>query len=319
MNSTSSPSQKVKKIVIILSCVTILVLAFMFTFGFGALVGQYRPQDARPFNSIVMRLFVSPPCNEDDTTLCGYNDTSDKTAISCSEFSNAENTAILLTFGQSNSGNWGEGSYPASSNVGNFNFLDGQCYQAKDPLLGSDGNMGSVWGRVGDKLIESGQYQKVLVAPFGIGGTAISEWQPDGRLHPRISAAFNALTEAGIEPTHVLWHQGESDATPTATTTADEYTAQFSAMVESMRETGINAPIYPAVATICFNKGKEDIRTAQIELPNLLPNVFPGANTDNLSSIFDRRDFCHFSEQGLDAHAQLWAEALLETEIASNQ
>ena len=64
-----------------------------------------------------------------------------------------------------------------------------------------------------DKLIVGGHYDKVLLVPFGIGGSALSQWQKEGgRFYPILEKATAAVVNNNIRPTHVLWHQGESDA-----------------------------------------------------------------------------------------------------------
>ncbi|HEY6131371.1 MAG TPA: sialate O-acetylesterase, partial [Halioglobus sp.] len=237
----------------------------------------------------------------------------DRRSASCEPFTtlNARN-AILFTFGQSNSANFGETRYTASENVINFNVHDGKCYVSEDPLFGPDGDTGSVWGRLGDKLIASGVFDHVLLVPFGIGGTTIREWTVNGRLHSRVQFAARQLQLAGIQPTHILWHQGESDAL--VGTAASEYNEMFGALVKSLRDYGIDAPVFPAVASICDDLGSDTIRTAQRALPARIAGVYPGPDTDSLSDMRDRFDYCHFSERGLLAHAVLWKEAILTFE-----
>ncbi len=297
----------------------IVVAAILGAYGYGALVGQYRPEWGQPFSTWVLpiaMLFVDAGCREDDVTSCGFSDVSEKQLVSCDDFMAADpRNAVLFTFGQSNAANFGRGMYTPDADVVNFNFHDGNCYAADDPLLGPDGNTGSVWGRVGDKLIDRGTFDKVLVVPFAIGGTALSEWIPNGgRLHPRVERAAQEIASAGIVPTHVLWHQGEADVL--SETTEEQYTAMFSQLVSSLRDYGIDAPVFPAVATICNNLGSDAVRDAQRLLPELLPGVYPGANTDTLTHFQYRPDNCHFSEAGLEAHAELWAETLANHEAS---
>src|SRR3954462_14883549 len=45
-------------------------------------------------------------------------------------------TIVIFTFGQSNAGNSGEERYVGRANV--FNFYNGRCYRAIDPVLGSN-------------------------------------------------------------------------------------------------------------------------------------------------------------------------------------
>ena len=42
-------------------------------------------------------------------------------------------------------------------------------YKAEDPLLGTDGNKGSVWTGLSDKIIKDQLYNTVLFIPIGAG------------------------------------------------------------------------------------------------------------------------------------------------------
>ena len=116
------------------------------------------------------------------------------------------------------------------------------------------------------------------------------------------------MRRAGLRVTHVAWHQGESDA---GVTTGDAYVADFRALVASLRDEGVQAPVYAAVATICRSQGDPGLRAAQRSLPGRIAGVRPGPDTDALGAGPDRHDGCHFSETGQAAHARLWREALL--------
>jgi hypothetical protein len=295
--------------------VVILATSLAMAFGFGAVVGQYRPHLASPWSDWALALLLplkEAYCDVEDVTTCGVA-TANRPTVPCDPFtvSNPRH-AILLTFGQSNSANFGETRHSAGDNVANFNIHDGKCYLSEDPLFGADGDGGSVWGRLGDQLIASGAFDRVLIVPFGIGGTTLAEWTTGGRLHPRVEHTAQLLKQAGLEPTHVLWHQGEDDAL--SGTTAEAYIDMFAALVAALRDYGIDAPIFPAVASLCNDLGSDTIRSAQRALPERINGVYPGADTDSLSDMHDRYDFCHFSEKGLIAHAALWQEAILSFE-----
>jgi len=54
----------------------------------------------------------------------------------------AKRVMVALVFGQSNAANFGESPHKAREGV--YNFYQGKLYAAQDPLLGADGNGGSV-------------------------------------------------------------------------------------------------------------------------------------------------------------------------------
>jgi hypothetical protein len=238
----------------------------------------------------------------------GFKDTTGRQRVDCNQFAEP-GSAILVTFGQSNAANEAALDFQPGEGVYNFSFFDSKCYLARDPLLGTTGDGGSVWSRLGDKLVRAGVYKRVLIAPMAVGGSRVLAWTPEGVHFPRIEKMHAALTAAGLEPTHLLWHQGESDARATSEA---EYVAQFTRMLESLRGVGIEAPVYVAVASVCRHSGSDAIRAAQRKLPQLLDNVRPGPNTDELDRLRWRRDGCHFSAEGLEKHAELWLEALNE-------
>lgn len=216
-------------------------------------------------------------------------------------------TMVALVFGQSNSANAGWGRYTPKHDV--YVYYDGKCYQGMDPLPGTNGTGGTVWSRLGDKVIEGGLYDKVLFIACGVGGTSMNQWTPTGELYPRVLDALASLKAANITITHILWHQGENDNG--AHTKKDDYKKMFMAMVDDIRKHGVDAPIYVAVATRCGgNQEGFEIQQAQRELVNTTLGIYPGAFSDELTSIDDRPDSCHFTASGLDKHANLWFNAI---------
>ncbi|MFA6448665.1 MAG: sialate O-acetylesterase [bacterium] len=216
-------------------------------------------------------------------------------------------TMVALVYGQSNSANSGGSKYTPKRDV--YVYYEGKCYTAADPLYGPNGNGGTVWSRLGDKLIDAGLYDKVLLVAVGVGGTNMARWTPDGDLYPRVLDAIKSLDSKGIKITHILWHQGESDNG--MHTTKDAYKNMFMAMLNDIRKHGVDAPIYVAVATRCQSLPEGfEIQQAQRELVNTSLKIYPGAYSDGLLSIDDRHDACHFSDTGLDKHATLWLNAI---------
>ena len=213
---------------------------------------------------------------------------------------------VALVFGQSNAGNWGESRRIAGPHV--YSFFRGRYERARDPLPGADGRGGSVWTRLGDKLIAAGLYDRVVFVPAAIGATEIAEWAPGGRLHQDLLRNVREARRARLVFTHLLWHQGESDAV--LGTAAEDYQARFLALLAAIRALGVDAPAFVAVATRCGQyPPNEAIRNAQRGLVNPALGIFAGPDTDQLGPEY-RYDGCHFSDQGLDTHAQMWLEVI---------
>lgn len=242
---------------------------------------------------------------KDTVDTVGFDDPRGRVKVDCAAVGGA---AVLLAFGQSNSANHGETPYTPREEVYNFNFLDGHCYRANDPLLGATGSGGSVWSRLGDRLVAAGHFERVLIVPFGVNASEVKRWAPGGDLHRRIISAVQGLREHGLEPTHLLWHQGEADAV--LATPAEAYSESFGNMLESIRSLGVGAPLFMAIASMCHNSGSDTIRNTQRAIIAAKESVYRGAESDTLDRMAWRYDGCHFSDQGLWLHAQLWYDAL---------
>lgn len=217
---------------------------------------------------------------------------------------------VLLILGQSNAANTVRGFLhePKPGTV-NFNALDGRCYVAREPLLGMwrDGyeyqpDHGSIWTLVADGLPEP-----VTLAPIAQVGSSVADWS-EGYARGRLLLALDGLKRAGLAPTAVLWHQGETDAAEG--TPGEAYERHFRAVLATLRNAGVDAPVYVAQASVCRNFGSEEIRAAQARVTEL-PNVRPAPDTDTLSHVAYRYDGCHFSAEGAKRAAQMWIDTLL--------
>jgi hypothetical protein len=216
-----------------------------------------------------------------------------------------EGLMVALTFGQSNAANNGE--TPLDSGPGVFNFYDGKLYRARDPLLGATGRGGSPWTRLGDRLIESGRYRAVVFAPIAVGQTLIRQWVPGGEWHHRIVDTIRDLERAELKISHLLWHQGESDAKQH--TSGVEYSDHFASMLESIRLEGVDAPIYVSVAT--WTRGTHSVGEIADAQRSLVDHrkILSGPDTDAMG-FCGRFDGTHFSTDGLVQVADLWMNAL---------
>jgi hypothetical protein len=277
-----------------------IVAVLLLAYAYGALSHEHRwfptPQIERAIRRNLWHLRAPR----------GFNDTAGRQVVPCERL-RAEGTAVLLTLGQSNAANEGERPYQPSGDVYNLNVFDGECYVARDPLLGTTGTGGSVWSRLGDQLVRARRFARVLIVPIAVGGSSIREWAAGGAQHARIADAKRALDRHGLRVTHVLWHQGESDA---LSMNQAEYVRAFGSVLDGIRAAGIDAPVYVAVASICRNQGSEAIRAAQRQIAATFDNVRQGPDTDQLDRFRWRFDLCHFSAEGLEEHARLWFDVL---------
>jgi hypothetical protein len=214
-----------------------------------------------------------------------------------------ERVMVALVFGQSNAANYGETRRTAGPRV---QVLTASGLQrASDPLPGANGVGGSVWTRLGDRVIAAGLYDRVILLPAAVGGTEIADWQPEVKKHfKQVENVVRLAQSRGLVITHMLWHQGESDAYLQIHPT--DYRLRFLNVLKGVRELGVGAPVFIAVATRCgpYPENK-DIRWVQRDIVNHDAGIWQGPDTDVLGADY-RHDGCHFSTRGLDAHADLW-------------
>lgn len=224
---------------------------------------------------------------------------------------------VFLVLGEANAANHGEACYTPMSDVLSLDFRNMRCHRAQDPLAGASGRGGSIWSRLGDRLIESGGFRRVLFVPLACGDTSIRGWAPEGTMHRRTALALSRLRkELGVSVlpfSAVLWQQGETEANRSQMS-AQAYKMHFHDMVADLRANGVFAPVFAACATFCEAGGgpcqnRHSIRQALLELPDAEGGIFAGPDTDAIGPE-DRSDGCHFSAHGLDRCAELWRDVL---------
>ncbi|MGI4021105.1 MAG: sialate O-acetylesterase [Janthinobacterium lividum] len=219
----------------------------------------------------------------------------------------SEKTMIILAFGQSNSADYGKGIYNCKNEV--YNYYKGDLYRAKEPLLGADGSGSSVWTRVADMVIDSGLYKKVIIIPCGIGQTSVQCWS-DGDCRKTLEETLDYLKKDNISLTHIFWDQGETDNVDK--TTKDEYKQRLKNVISIVRKKGFSADFYCSLTSyVPFNNNNplginKAILGAQQETIKEVQHVKEGPNTDLLNLAYDRFDYLHFTEHGLDKLAYEW-------------
>lgn len=230
-----------------------------------------------------------------------------KKAIACP--AQDRKTAVLLLIGQSNTANHAEQKHTSASGANVLNHFDGKCYLAESPLLGTTGIAGESWTLLGNKLLASSSFVKVILVPAGISGTPISRWQKGGDLNEMLMGVL-AATLKRYRITHILWHQGEVEFI--IKTGEDDYKRMFGSLLSSIRERGIDAPMFVSVATRCAPDWQADNPTARAQkaLPSLGQKVYSGVDTDTLVGDADRYDTCHFGATGQEKFAQAWLDVI---------
>ena len=232
--------------------------------------------------------------------------------VSLSNLEQDGKTMIALTFGQSNAANNGQNPYtPHNATV--YNYYEGKLYKAKDPLFGATREKGSVWSRLGDMLIDSGLYTKVIFIPIAVGGSEIACWT-NGDCVKKLQQTLQRLDSQHIRLTHIFWHQGETDNIKN--TSKAKYKEQLATILKNLRSYQ-NADVYISLASFhpsAINKplGIDSvIRNAQQEFINENRGVLQGPDTDTLIYAIHRYDSVHFSDFGLNAFAKLWLQSII--------
>ncbi|MFL2752595.1 MAG: sialate O-acetylesterase [Gammaproteobacteria bacterium] len=222
------------------------------------------------------------------------------------EINPSKKTGIYLTYGQSNASNYGEYGYLIKNDV--FQYLLGETFLYEDPSLGGTGTGGSVWGMVGDKLIENGIYEQVIFSNSGWGGKSIEELK-NGHEFEFLIVNFKGLIKKFGRVDGILFHQGESDNSLKG---VKNYYNSFKDFLNNLEKEGIEAPVYLSRASLC---GKKPINRNLTNIQNQLIRDFnlvkEGPDTDLLSSKSDRlEDYCHFSLEGNEKFADMWIQSL---------
>jgi hypothetical protein len=222
-----------------------------------------------------------------------------------------EGTAVLLLIGQSNAANTGGQRHASAHGDKVLNYFSGKCFIAASPLLGASDKRGDAWTLLGNKLVDSGLADRVILVSAAVGGTLISRWKAGGDLNRMLLEVIDEVSPR-LRITHVLWHQGEEDFL--AATSQSDYSGMFHSMVESIRSRGIDAPVFPSIATKCgIHPGwnlENPVANAQRALADPRKNIYPGIDTDRLLGSDDRYDDCHLAASGQEKFADAWAALL---------
>jgi len=216
---------------------------------------------------------------------------------------------VFVTAGQSNSANFGQVRQAAKDD--RIVYFDGKSFvPAKDPIPGGFGGGGTPWALLGDLLAKELNVP-ICFRSSTLTYTPVSEWLPTG-MHNQYATLVERLKQFGPHGARaVLWHQGESDSL--ARTSAEQYCAQLTQVIQSVRkEIGYDVDWFVAQASFhpgCGKPQQEPVAAGQ-KLIWKSKVAFPGPVTDDLLGKEYRSDGVHFTERGLQTHAQRWFEAI---------
>jgi hypothetical protein len=233
--------------------------------------------------------------------------------IKCSEFADP-GSAVIVVAGQSNAANYveTEESNHHATKLGNF--FAGKCAVASDPLMGADAELGSLWVRLGNELIRSRKYERVLIVPIALGGTSMDRWRTGGDLNKMLEGNLSYLSAQKLPVTHFLWVQGEADRLLTSPYRKDRgvsYLKGLESIVDLVHKYS-HAQIYVAQTSMCADSAApaEEILWAQGQIMVTRQGVLRGANLDAVWNAGDRYDNCHLTTSGAKKITTQWVAAL---------
>jgi hypothetical protein len=229
-------------------------------------------------------------------------------------------TLVLISAGQSNSGNITPTAYVAAhaSAIDNFSIYDGKFYEPSCPVLGAAWDMGRGPGHIGlrvaDALISAGKFDRVILVPVGAGSGTAGAFEPGGVVDDRFRIAIQRLADSRITPASIgttwaiTWMQGESDTL--AHTSQASYAASMSATIAQSYADGFVGRWFVARETMVANVFSSAVQAAQASLVDNI-NVFFGGDIDSLTGPANRQaDNTHLNDAGGAAAARLIIDAM---------
>lgn len=260
-------------------------------------------------------------------SLTPYLDTTGRTTISPT-LDPAKKNFIAIIEGQSLGGNHIPTAYtvqnPTKINCVNW-AGDRLLYQHQEPMFGATfypadfvpaDNWSfpfiSMWGRVGDLLINSGKFDRIIFLNTTVGGTNVSNREPGALLSKRIPTAFYVLRSlgyAGNQVSAILSMIGESDAA--IFTAPESYKASCRALAKVSRSFGFTGPWVTPLETLTnFSVISSAIRQAQADLCRE-PGFVQGPDFDTMStSSYRDTTGVHPNSLGHNVMAQMWANMI---------
>jgi len=222
-----------------------------------------------------------------------------------------KNVGIFITYGQSNSTNQGEIGYSVINEV--FQYYNDSTYLYEDPSLGGTGSGGSVWGMLGDKLIENEIYDQVIFSMTGWGGKTIGQLSQGEDYEYFIENYCQLLTKFG-RVDGILFHQGEANRW----LDDQQYYNEFELFYNKMKNDGICSPFYLSLVSYCGCNPTDrcGVDSTLLNIQNDIiinfENVLRGPNTDLLiEPEYRLSDNCHFSLLGYQHFSDMFVDCII--------
>lgn len=251
----------------------------------------------------------------------GFTDVSGKTARNQTVNTGIKNLVLIIA-GQSNRAAEAPSAYTPTNGTAldNFNPYSNQVFAQADPPLGATnpltslpgGGVGFIGGRIADKFVSGGQFDRVVLVPIAIGSSSVAQWATNGILQNRLCAAYKRVVAAGFGPkTNVTvaieWGQGETDTV--LATSQGNYTTSLNSVISNVKACGFGGRFFVAVETWDAGAVSSGVQAAQAAVVDSV-TVFASGNIDTLNAANRIADNTHLNDAGIAAAATLVYNAM---------
>ncbi len=225
------------------------------------------------------------------------------------------NFHLYLLAGQSNMAGRGEisGKYKDEGNPRVYMLnKNNEWIEAKNPLHFDKPSMTGVGPGLsfGIEMAKANPDVKIGLVPCGVGGTSINSWEPGGydkatKTNPyddavkRIEEAMKSGVFKGV-----IWHQGESDSSPTA---AAAYFPKLTKLIERFRDI-TREPELPFIAGE-LGRFKEQYSTINAVL-HQLPDSIKNTGVASSKGLDHKGDVTHFDSPSAEKLGKRFAKKM---------
>ncbi len=220
-----------------------------------------------------------------------------------------QKTLVLLVGGQSNWSNITPTTYVPTNGtvISQLNIFDGAFYPISAGVLGTGYDptggfgLGNIAARLADNLINSGNWNQVLLVDYAVNNTLVSDWGTGGQFNNRGPVAMLRMAAQGITPATTgvtfafLWGQGENDTG--AGTTQIAYTTSWNQMYSALTAAGFSGRTFVCEETWTAGTTSAAVQAAQVALPNGT-TIFSAGNLDAFGAPDRQADNIHFNDTG---------------------
>ncbi len=174
--------------------------------------------------------------------------------------------------------------------------------------------LGTGLGRTfGIVLAKMAPGKKIGLIPAAMGGSALDEWKPGGKLYTDAVRRAKAAMKSG-KLRGILWHQGEADSSKLELIRS--YQARWLAVMESLRAELGDVPIVVGELGQFLYTREKDYQMARLINEQLAMLAVNGKRVAFVSSqgLGHKGDVLHFDSAGLREFGRRYAHAFLMLE-----